>query len=297
MVRLGYSSAAVVGLAGLGAAAPAPLARRDVSADVLSQLNLFAEYAAASYCTPNINSTGDKLTCATGNCPTVQAAETTTLDEFYEDQEYGDVAGFLAVDKTNELIVLSFRGSRTPDTWTANLDFGKIAAEELCSGCEVHSGFWKSWQVVADSLTSGVESAIAAYPGYTVVSTGHSFGAALATLAATVLRNAGHTVELYPYGSPRIGNDALAQYMTDQGNNYRVTHTDDPVPKLPPILLGFNHLSPEYWITSANNVTPSTTDIQVITGIGSTDGNEGEKLDLSHSEAHSWYLIDISACQ
>ncbi|RAL01130.1 uncharacterized protein BO80DRAFT_434774 [Aspergillus ibericus CBS 121593] len=52
----------------------------------------------------------------------------------------------------------------------------------------------------------------------------------------------------------RIGNLALADYITDQdkGSNYRVTHTDDIVPKLPPELLGYHNFSPEYWITSGN---------------------------------------------
>jgi triacylglycerol lipase len=91
---------------------------------------------------------------------------------------------------------VAFRGSRTIDTWIANLDFGKDSVDELCSGCEVHGGFWRSWQVVADSITSGIESALVTYPGYTVVFTGHSFGAALATLGAAQLRNAGFAIEL-----------------------------------------------------------------------------------------------------
>lgn len=56
----------------------------DVSADVLQQLTLFAEFAAASYCTNNINSTGNELACAAGNCPAVEAASTKTLHEFEE---------------------------------------------------------------------------------------------------------------------------------------------------------------------------------------------------------------------
>jgi triacylglycerol lipase len=54
-----------------------------VSASVLQRLTLFAQYSAAAYCTNNINSTGTKLTCAAGNCPLVEAANTVTLAEFY----------------------------------------------------------------------------------------------------------------------------------------------------------------------------------------------------------------------
>ncbi|KAL4956506.1 Alpha/Beta hydrolase protein [Aspergillus filifer] len=300
MVLLGYS--AIIGaLVGLGAAAPAPapapvpLTRRDVSTEEMDTLTLYAQYAAASYCTPNIDSVGDAVACAEGNCPNVEAAETTTLAEFYEENEFGDVAGFLAADTTNQLLVLSFRGSRTIDTWVANLDFGLEAVDDLCAGCEAHGGFWKAWNVVAESLTSGLDAALATYPDYTIVFTGHSFGGALATLGATHLRKAGYAIELYPYGSPRVGNEALAQYITDQGSNYRVTHTNDIVPRLPPMAFGFSHFSPEYWITSGNDVTPTTSDIKVIEGVGSRDGNAGEVIQLI--SPHLFYFFDITACQ
>lgn len=115
--------------------------------------------------------------------------------------EYGELAGYLAADDTNKLIVLSFRGSRTPANWIANLDFGFDDATELCDGCEVHGGFWKAWNTVADTLKAEIEKARAAYPDYTLVFTGHSLGAAISTLAATVLQTTeGYSVELV--GSP-----------------------------------------------------------------------------------------------
>jgi triacylglycerol lipase len=176
---------------------------------------LFAQYAAASYCTNNVNSTGDGLSCLEGNCPSVQSAETTTLYEFDEyvssldlyteymgitdndrSTEFGDVAGFLAADQTNNLLVLSFRGSRTISTWIANIDFGLTDASDLCTSCEVHSGFWKSWETVADDLTAKIKTALTTYSGYKLVLTGHSFGAAVATLGGTALRNAGYELEL-----------------------------------------------------------------------------------------------------
>jgi len=60
----------------------------------------------------------------------------------------------------------------------------------------VHGGWWDSWQEVADELSGEIENAVNQYPGYKLVFTGHSLGGALATIAATVLRNAGHTIDL-----------------------------------------------------------------------------------------------------
>ncbi|KAJ5344606.1 hypothetical protein N7452_002610 [Penicillium brevicompactum] len=282
-------------LAVLAVAAPSRPVPRDVSSSVLSQLSLFAEYSAASYCSNNINSTGNAVTCAEGNCASVQSADTTTLWEFDRDCSYGNVAGFLAVDETNKLLVVSFRGSRALTTWIANINFGLTDASSLCSDCEAHSGFLESWETVADDLTSKIKSAQSTYSGYQLVLTGHSFGGAVAALGGTALRNGGLTVSLYTYGQPRIGNEALATYITNQGSLWRVTHQDDIVPKLPPSSWGFSHPSPEYWITSDNEATVTSSDVDVIEGVGSKAGNAGTlNPDV---EAHNWYFGHIDGCQ
>ncbi|KAA8642911.1 hypothetical protein EYZ11_009041 [Aspergillus tanneri] len=294
MLSLAQFLVSVTILVGLGATAPTQLAPRDVPADTLSQLSLFAEYSAAAYCSSNIHSPGDKLTCAAGNCPAVEKANTETLSEFLADDQFGGVAGFLAADSTNKLLVLSFRGSRTIENWIANLDFLRVDVGNLCKGCEAHGGFYKAWQSVASDVTKQVNSAVEKYKGYKLVFTGHSYGAALASFAATELRNAGHTIDLYSYGGPRLGNENLAKYITGQGTNFRITHTNDIVPRLPPHSFGFTHFSPEYWITSGNFKPVTASDIQVIEGVGSTDGNSGE--DFKSVLAHSWYFGGIFFC-
>ena len=82
--------------------------------------------------------------------------------------------------------------------------------------------------------------------------------------------------------------------METSGTNYRITHTNDIVPRLPPMELGFSHFSPEYWITSANNQIVTTQDITVVQGVDSTAGNAGTS-DPSVSP-HLWYFGPITAC-
>ncbi|PYH99491.1 alpha/beta-hydrolase [Aspergillus ellipticus CBS 707.79] len=287
---------AMAALSLLARAAPAPHTRRDVSTTLLDKMDLFAQYSAAAYCSSNINSESTTLTCSVGNCPEVESADPTVLYEFNETTDWGDATGYIAVDSTNEAIVLAFRGSSDLSNWIANIDADLVDASDLCTGCEVHSGWWKTWETVASTITSYIESAATSYPDYDIVFTGHSLGAALAAIAATVLRDAGYTIDLYDFGQPRIGNLALADYITDQtsGSNYRVTHTDDIVPKLPPELLGYHHFSPEYWITSGNDVTVTDSDITEVVGVDSTAGNDGTTDDSI--TAHRWYFIYISEC-
>ncbi|KAL8867580.1 MAG: hypothetical protein Q9174_005575, partial [Haloplaca sp. 1 TL-2023] len=82
----------------------------------------------------------------------------------------------------------------------------------------------------------------------------------------------------------------------NKGGNFRVTHRNDPVPRLPPVVLGFVHISPEYFISTPNDVVPTANDITRYDGAINLFGNSGNnplKTDLS---AHGWYFNEVGAC-
>ena len=106
-----------------------------------------------------------------------------------------DATGFVSLDHTNKLIVVSFRGSRSVRNFIGNLNF-VLAPWSICSGCTAHLGFLDSWMSARSVVLEAVTSAKESNPNYQVVSTGHSLGGALATLAAADLRESGHDVEL-----------------------------------------------------------------------------------------------------
>jgi pimeloyl-ACP methyl ester carboxylesterase len=151
---------------------------------------------------------------------------------------------------------------------------------------------------VRDDVNAQLEDALSQNPDYELVIVGHSLGAAVATLAAADLRTKGHeSAKLYAFASPRVANPTLAKFITAQNNNYRFTHQDDPVPKLPLIAMGYAHVSPEYWITSADNTTVTASDIDVVEGVLSLDGNSGTGVPLiSDFHAHHWYFEKTDAC-
>lgn len=145
---------------------------------------------------------------------------------------------------------------------------------------------------------SGVKAARAQYPSYKIVVTGHSLGGAIATVATANLRAAGiANIDMYTYGSPRVGNAAFVDFVSAQpGLEIRVTHLDDPVPRLPPIIFGYRHTSPEYWLSTgdATTVNYGTADVKVCTGNANTGCNAGT-LGLD-ADAHNYYLGPIAGC-
>ena len=91
-----------------------------------------------------------------------------------------------------------------------------------------------------------------------------------------------------------VGNYLLATFITNQSSdNYRVTHAQDLIPKLPGYPI-FAHVSPEYWITSPINAGVTVNDVQVSTGVIDLKGNQGQ-LDSSITD-HGWYFNSIAAC-
>lgn len=120
---------------------------------------------------------------------------------------------------------VAFRGtSDERDLW---LDLDAVRVAEGTG--EVHRGFRRAldhvWEELADRLA-----------GRPAHFTGHSLGAALATLAAA--RHA-ETRSLFTFGSPRVGDRDFSASLRIPA--YRVVNNTDFVPHLPPPL-GYAHV-------------------------------------------------------
>jgi triacylglycerol lipase len=111
-----------------------------------------------------------------------------------------DTRAFAVVSADRTALVV-FRGTQ-PDS------FGNIAADAsfLPTGWagrgKVHSGFWGSLQEALDPILTWLDSAL---PSRLII-TGHSLGAAQATLLAGIRREA----ELVTFGSPLVGDADFA---------------------------------------------------------------------------------------
>ena len=93
---------------------------------------------------------------------------------------------------------------------------------------QVHQGFLTAFDSVADTVISTVASELKAHPTYTLISTGHSLGAALASLGGISLASnfPGQPLLVYTFGQPRTGNPAyadLAEKLIGVNNIFRST--------------------------------------------------------------------------
>jgi hypothetical protein len=169
--------------------------------------------------------------------------------------------------------------------------------------CWIHSGFDLGWSERRSVVLDAVTTALSTYPSYSLILTGHSIGAGVATLAGAELRSMNYSADIYTFGSPRVGNAAFAIFVTSQspqlGENYRMTHENDPVPQLSPTWIGYQHTSPEYWLTNGTDTTDvyAADEVVVCEGIGNEECNAGTGLVPIDGTAHDHYLGDISACQ
>jgi len=127
--------------------------------------------------------------------------------------------------------VLAFRGTEQEiKDFLTDLEVGIQQLSHDSPG--VHEGF----EEAIDSVWSDVEAELAKL-SCPVYYTGHSLGAALATLAAARQRPAA----LYTFGSPRVGNALFAASFANLPV-HRVVDDKDAVAHLPPRLMGFEHV-------------------------------------------------------
>ncbi|KAF2070719.1 hypothetical protein CYY_007961 [Polysphondylium violaceum] len=168
--------------------------------------------------------------------------------------------GFIGYSQLNQTIVMAFRGTQMASlqNWITNLNFPKTEPYPKFPSALVHSGFLSAYQGVKSQVESGLNYTQELCPSCDrLIITGHSLGGALAILAATDVYESGLTtlpLEMYTFGSPRLGNVAFAEYFetTISKNLYRLVNDHDLVPHLPPMDLNFHHLPIEVWFNTTS---------------------------------------------
>jgi triacylglycerol lipase len=147
-----------------------------------------------------------------------------------------DTQAFLA--KNDQFAVLAFRGTEVSKIVDIKID--TMASKLSVLDGRVHSGFRKAYESVAKDIEESVLK-LGDVPLYI---TGHSLGAALATVATQRLehnpRIRDKIAACYTFGSPRVGN---SHYDIEfKSPIYRVVNTTDIVTVIPLLAMGYIHI-------------------------------------------------------
>ncbi|KAJ7108990.1 alpha/beta-hydrolase [Mycena crocata] len=148
-----------------------------------------------------------------------------------------DPKKFLSILNDAQFGLVELNATRFPDTAGKNIT--------------VHDGFQQTFERTADGLLAGVMAGLAATGVKKVVVTGHSLGAALATMTGAMIKDAvdpSVDVSVTGFGLPRGGNQAWADFLDSGVGVTFVSNQNDPVPSVPPKFLGFQHTSGEIHI-------------------------------------------------
>jgi len=127
-----------------------------------------------------------------------------------------------------------------------------------------------------------VREQVQQYPQYELHLVGHSLGPAVGAFAALVFNARGWEPFITTFGEPRIGNVAMNKHIDEvfdfdhdpviyaSGDSRalrwrRVTHTNDPIPLLPPTEWGYAMHAGEIHITKPS-LPPSINDLKYCKG-------------------------------
>uniref|UniRef100_A0A914PIE5 Fungal lipase-like domain-containing protein n=1 Tax=Panagrolaimus davidi TaxID=227884 RepID=A0A914PIE5_9BILA len=192
-----------------------------------------------------------------------------------------DCTGFTAISHSDKAIIISFRGSTLPEVVQEVADALEDAPiSPFVGGGNVLKYFLDGFN---DIWTAGMKDDFYtmknANPGYELWITGHSLGAAMASLTATTIAHLKlfqiDKIKLVTFGQPRVGDkdyaavvDSLLPY------SYRVIHNRDMFAHVPPQWLkGYHHHQSEIWYPNDMKVGDSWIECDVDEGPGCSDGH------------------------
>ncbi|KAF9460237.1 Alpha/Beta hydrolase protein [Collybia nuda] len=177
-------------------------------------------------------------------------------------------AGYIAVDDTKREYIIAYHGTKSVNDTRDDLKIGlrkfSVAGITVPKDVRVHEGFRDVYfrNDGHNTLINLLTKEFKRNPGYSIVTTGHSLGGAVASIAGVILRRTLKVpVKIYTYGQPRTGNAAYAQWVedgVDLSNIFRSVNRNDPFPHVPTTLRGYMHHGTEYWTCGEGNTAADT---------------------------------------
>lgn len=155
--------------------------------------------------------------------------------------------------KTDKQLIVCFRGTEPTEISDVLSDLKAWPKRSREKGL-VHFGFAQALDRVYDKMMEQI-SQLDTSKIEKVICTGHSLGAALATVMASRI----DAEELYTFGSPRVGTRSFINEMTADGiTHYRFVNNNDIVTRVPLALMGYKHHGELCYINHYGNIRKMT---------------------------------------
>ncbi|UVW84268.1 lipase family protein [Wolbachia endosymbiont of Aedes albopictus] len=178
---------------------------------------------------------------------------------FYYNERNIRCAGF--VFTKDKEITIAYRGTQDFDDVITDVSTA-LTSEILPEGGKMHNGFCNAFYDSLPSLSKILDSYAkeqgSEIKDFKINCTGHSMGAALATITALYLKKVkdAEYVRVATFGSPRVfdfhGAEIYEKLLGE--NTIRVTNSSDPIPMFPSGSMGFKHVGKPLKIKTGNFV-------------------------------------------
>ena len=182
---------------------------------------------------------------------------------------------FCCIWDSPSIVWLTFRGTWNLYEWINNFKISQVSYETSIKKYKntplfmkqnrdimVHEGFISLF----DELVSEIVEIINKYKSKTICVSGHSLGAAMATIFGLELQTRGFNTCVYSFGSPRIGNWDLKYNISDTKLPYfRFANTEDQITVTPtPVSPNWNKHDDPYFYTHSGELFSFTENVKSI---------------------------------
>lgn len=154
--------------------------------------------------------------------------------------------GFFASNKLFAILAFRGTGRDNPKDMLTDADVLSVGEPEgLLNACRAHRGFQRGLNEVWNGLKTTLETFRDYHPAAEICFTGHSLGAAMATIA--VSRFTRGKASLYTIGSPRVGNAIFCERVHQNADSgvFRFVNHNDLVTHIPIQDFFYRHVEEE----------------------------------------------------
>jgi len=153
-------------------------------------------------------------------------------------------------------IIIAFRGTSSTTNWISDAIASQRNFKYIKEDCLTHRGFTDIYSSARGQIFSALGRLS---PDMTLYITGHSLGAALATLCAIDIaaNTAFVSPSLFTYGSPRVGDPAFSKAFTKYvRSSWRTANLLDVVTHTPPSIYKLPRREKKYYYSHVQTSSP-----------------------------------------